>query len=91
LEERVQISNENMSVLRRANALGDEALDRANDAIEHAVEAQRLAEDRLNVWWRNPTFWFFIGSLVSIGLAALAVYVIKALQPDSVGATIELK
>lgn len=75
LSERLRIRDDQMTAHRRANALADEAIDRATSEIDRALRSRRHAEERLNVWWRSPVLWFAVGIIVTGSVIALTGWV----------------
>jgi hypothetical protein len=52
-------------------------------------ESQERTEQRLYKWYRSPVLWFFVGSALTCGIVALAIYAFREAQPNSITVDLE--
>ena len=73
-EDRLELTDANDALLRRQVSLAVQEADAARGALEAAVRRAREAEESRDAWYRNPGFWFVVGTVVVIALEVVAVW-----------------
>lgn len=80
LETRLETSDERIEALEHTKDLAVEEAEIAREGLEAALRRAERAERELGAWHRARALWAAVGAVVTIGLTAIAAWVLKEVR-----------